>query len=149
MRRLPLLSVLLAVACTPVTQTTSGAFAPATEPTPGMTGMYTTTLAASDIPATASAELRNGTPGTWALDFREGSRFVVMFNGAEVVQGSYRLDGDRVVFATGETGPYACNVPAEYTVNRSGNQLAFTKVGTDTCEGRVLAITSRPFTRAP
>ena len=53
------------------------------------------------------------------------------------------------MFATGESGPYACNTPATYASQLSNGQLTFTQVGQDTCQGRVLAITSRPLTRQP
>jgi hypothetical protein len=121
------LAVLLA-ACTP-----AAAPAPAPMARAGIVGDYTTTLPS----------------GTWALAFHEGNHFVVSHNGSQVAQGPYRVNGDRIVFPVGETGPYACDTAAEYTWRVTGNELSFAPVGTDACDGRTMAIASRPFTRTP
>lgn len=93
--------------------------------------------------------MRSGSVGAWGLAFHGGDHFVVTHNGKQVVEGPYRVSGNQIMFATGESGPYACNTPATYTWQISNGQLTFTPVGQDACVGRVLAITSRPFTRRP
>jgi hypothetical protein len=154
MRRLPALLLPLLVACAPAAQHTGETPAPAAQaataaPAAGILGDYTATLSESDLSATAPQEARRGAVGTWGLAFHQGNHFVVTHNGRQVVEGPYEVRGNQIVFATGESGPYACNAPATYTWRVSNGQLTFTPVGQDTCQGRVLAITSRPFTRTP
>lgn len=154
MRRLSVLLLPLAVACAPAAQTTTtDGPAPAQEtamaaPAAWRTGNYTATLAASDFPASASAEARTQVAGAWEIQFHEGNHFVALQNGRQVVQGPYQVSGNRIMFSSGETGPFACNTPATYTWQTNNGRTTFTRV-IDECGGRVLALTSRPFTRAP
>lgn len=154
MRRSALLLLPLAIACARKAQAPADTAAPVTQaaaaaPAPGLLGTFTVTLSERDFPATAPQETRRTSVGTWALAFHEGNHFVVTHNGRQVVEGPYRVRANEVMFATGESGPYACNTPATYAWQLSNGQLTFTPVGQDTCQGRVLAITSRPFTRQP
>jgi hypothetical protein len=155
MRRLAVLSALLLAACAPAAQTpTSGAMstggAPMDAPQTGIMGNYSTTLAAADLPSTAPQEMREQLTGTWVLAFHGGNHFVVTHRGAEALQGHYQVQGNRIMFGTGETGPYACNTPATYTwETNAGGQLTFTLVGTDECDGRVAVLSARPFSRVP
>ena len=156
MRRLSLLVLPVVISCAPAAQSNAGTViaAPAAQtgtvaPAAGILGDYTVTLAETDFPATASEQERSSTVGTWGLAFHGGNHFVVTHNERQVVEGPYRVNGDQIMFATGESGPYACNIPATYTWQMSNGQLSLTPVGQDTCTGRVLAITSRPFTRRP
>ena len=141
--RIPaMLSLLLLAACS----VSAGGYS---TPRGGIMGNYSATLAAGDFPATAPAEMRSQLAGPWMLAFHEGNHFVVSQNGSEVVQGHYEVNGDQISFGMGETGPYACNTPATYTWRVSGNQLTFALVGTDACDGRMMVLAARPFTRAP
>ena len=156
MRRLSLLVLPVVVSCAPAAQTNTDMTTPApaaqtttAAPAAGILGDYTTTLSETDFPATAPQQTRSGSVGTWGLAFHQGNHFVVTHNGKQVVEGPYRVSGNQIMFATGESGPYACNTPATYTWQISNGQLTFTPVGQDACVGRVLAITSRPFTRQP
>ncbi len=154
MRRLSVLSVLLLAACAPAAQPAahgSGSMPQAgtAQPADGILGDYTLTLAASDFPASTPQEMRSRGAGTWGFAFHTGNHFVVSHNGQQVAQGPYQVSGNQVTFGTGESGPYACNVPAAYSWRLSNGQLTFTLVGTDACDGRVLALTTRPFTRTP
>ncbi|HEU0302222.1 MAG TPA: hypothetical protein VFR37_22385 [Longimicrobium sp.] len=156
MNRLAALPVLLLAACTPATQSSDGAGAmpPPAPPPPAMAapsilGDYTVAIAAADVPASAPAEMRDGLVGSWRIAFHGGNHFVVNYNGQDVVQGHYQLSGNQIMFGTGETGAYACNTPATYNWARNGNQLTFTLVGADACDGREIVLTSRPLTRAP
>jgi hypothetical protein len=116
-------------------------------PAAGLLGEYRVTLAESDFPATAPQ--RETSAGIWALVFHAGNHFVVTHNGRQVVEGPYQTKGNQLLFATGESGPYACNAPVTYTWQLSSGQLTLAPVGQDPCSGRVLAIASRPFTRQP
>jgi hypothetical protein len=87
--------------------------------------------------------------GAWEIQFHEGNHFVVMRNGAQVSQGPYQISGNRLTFATGETGPYACNVAATYTWQTTGTQTTFAPVGTDTCRGRAAILSNRAFSFSP
>lgn len=160
MHRLSVFSVLLIVACAPAAQTTTGgsgataqagatARAGMAAPGAGFMGNYTVTLAESDIPATAPQELRTGTVGTWRIAFHPGNHLMVSYNGKDVVQGPYEIRGNQVTFGAGDTGPYACKTAATYTWQVSNGQMTFTPVGTDTCQGRVLALTTRALSREP
>lgn len=154
MRRL-LLLLPLAIACAPAAQTgTTDSPAPAPQsamaaPAAWRTGNYTATLAAADLPANAPPEMRTQITGAWELQFHDGNHFVVMQNGKQVVQGPYQISGNRITFSTGETGPYACNMPATYTWQTTNGQTTFTPVGNDPCRGRAVALTTRPFAFAP
>lgn len=154
MRRVPVLISLLLAACAPAAQTandTPSSAAPASAPAAaaGLLGDYTVTLSESDFPPTTPAQTRNASVGTWAIAFHPGNHFVVMHNGRQVLEGPYQVSGNQVMFSTGESGPYACNTPVTYTWRVSGDQLTFTPVGQDACQGRALAITTRPLTRQP
>jgi hypothetical protein len=154
MRRLPIVLFSLLAACAPAAQTRPDGPAPA-EPTTmaapagGIMGSYTVTLAASDLPAGMPPQAQSRAVGTWGLAFHEGNHFVVTHEGRQVIEGPYRAVGDRLMFATGESGPYACNTPATYTWRTNNRQTTFTPVGADPCPGRALALTTRPYTRAP
>lgn len=156
MRRLLLLVLPVLVSCAQAAQSDAGAAVPTpaaqtttAAPAAGILGDYTVTLSEADLPATAPVRMRTGSVGTWGLAFHEGNHFVATHNGRQVLEGPYRVSGNQIMFATGETGPYACNTPATYAWQISDGQLTFTAVGQDACMGRVLAITSRPFTRRP
>ena len=156
MRRLLVLVLPLVVACAPAAQSNT-AMTPAAltaqpavaAPAAGILGDYMVTLSETDLPATVPQQTRSGSAGTWGLAFHQGNHFVVTHNGKQVVEGPYRVSGNQITFSTGESGPSACNTPATYTWQISNDQLTFTPVGQDACQGRVLAITSRPFTRRP
>lgn len=156
MRRLSLLVLPVVISCAPAAQTNTDMATPTpaaqtttAAPAAGILGDYTTTLSETDFPGTAPQQTRSGSVGTWGLAFHQGNHFVVTHNGKQVVEGPYRVSGNQIMFATGESGPYACNTPASYTWQISNGRLTFTPVGQDACVGRVLAITSRPFTRQP
>ena len=151
MQRLSIFLVLLVAACAPATQTGAGGSGGMQETTmaaPAILGDYTVVFTEADMPASVPADMRAGSVGTWGLGFHAGNHFVVTQNGTQVVQGAYTLAGDRISFTTDE-GQYACNAPATYTWAVSNGQLTFTPVGTDPCEGRRMALTTRAYTRRP
>ena len=156
MHRLLALSVLALAACAPATQPSAGPDPTAPPPAPpsqmaapSILGDYTVAIAAADVPASAPAEMRDQLVGDWRIAFHGGNHFVVHHNGQEVLQGHYQLNGNQLMFGEGETGPYACNTAATYNWAVSGNQLTFTRVGADACDGRVIVLAARPLTRAP
>src|SRR5687768_10420295 len=94
----------------PATQTATAAQA-------WQTGSYRATITAGDLPAGAPAvELA----GAWEIQFHGGNHFVVRRDGAQVLEGPYQISGNRLTFAAGESGPYACNTVATYTWQMSG-----------------------------
>jgi hypothetical protein len=149
MRNLAVLLLPLAIACTPAQTTTTDSPAPETAMAAPVwrTGNYRATLQASDFPS-APEQMRTQVAGAWEVQFHEGNHFVAMQNGRQVVQGPYQISGNRIMFSSGETGPFACNTNATYTWQTNNGQTTFTRVNDD-CAGRVLALTSRPFTFAP
>lgn len=155
MTRFPLVLLLLAACATAPpepaaapepTPAAAPAAEPAAMPSSGIMGEYTTTLAPADVPTTMPDSIRNGMIGTWNIGLHDGGHVAVAFNGRPVVEGAYRVEGDRIMFSAEETGVYACRIPATYTWQMTGNQLSFTRVE-DTCEGRVVVLTTRPLTR--
>lgn len=150
MRRLSVLLLPLAVACAPAATTTTDSPAPAPQPAMAaqawQTGNYRATITAADLPVGAPAD---ELAGAWEIQFHGGNHFVVMRNGAQMLQGPYQISGNQLTFATGETGPYACNTAATYTWRMSGGQMTFTPVGTDSCRGRAVILGNRAFTSAP
>ena len=154
LRALALLN--LVAGCAPATQTNGSATSsmPATQPSAaaspaGLMGTWTATLADTDLPAAVPQESRAELTGAWVVAFHEGNHFVATHGGTQVVQGSYQISGNQLTFATGETGPAACNQPATYNWQVNNGQLTFTTVGQDPCGGRAVVLTSRPFTRQP
>jgi hypothetical protein len=154
MRRLALPLVALLAACTPSTMGTAPAAAPpamasAAPAMNGIIGNYTVTLVDADVPASMPGDARTNLVGAWTVAIHPGNHFVGSFNGNQVVQGHYRIEGDRFTFLADETGQSACTDEATYTFRRSGNQLAFTRVGDDPCAGRAVVLTSRPLMVGP
>lgn len=154
MRRLALLLPLL-VACTPAARSPDEApapapppaAAPAAAPADGVLGDHTVTITESDVPATAPADLRTGVAGTWAIAFHPGNHYVVTFNGQPAVEGTYRVEGDRLIIDPNDSGPRACGSGATYTFQTgSGGQVTFTRVEDD-CLGRRIVLATRPLTR--
>ncbi|HEX8693556.1 MAG TPA: hypothetical protein VF746_14130 [Longimicrobium sp.] len=141
MTKLPLLLLPVLVACATTVSVPAGSVAPA-----GIAaGTYTTTIAASDLPASAPAEMRSALVGTWEMIVDGSGRALVSFNGRQVVDTPYQVNGSEISFGT-DTGEYACNSPARYTWRMAGGQLFFTRIE-DSCQGRVVALTTHPWTR--
>ncbi|HEX8242548.1 MAG TPA: hypothetical protein VF541_03610 [Longimicrobium sp.] len=137
MSRLPLLVLPLLAAC--------ATMAPA--PTGLATGTYTTTIVAADIPAGAPADMAAGEVGIWRFTVMGNGHALVSFNGQQVVDATYQVNGSEITFGADDTGEYACHTPARYTWRISGGQLYFTRVE-DGCEGRVIALTAHPWSVA-
>jgi hypothetical protein len=152
MRNVSVLLLSLAAACAPAATTTTASPAPApaattAEPSAWRRGNYKATITAADLPAGAPAD---ELAGAWEIQFHEGNHFVVMRNGAQMLQGNYQVSGGRLSFlGAGETGPYACNVAASYTWQTTGSQTTFSPVGTDSCRGRAVVIGNRAFSFSP
>lgn len=113
---------------------------------PVITGEYTVTLAAADIPTALPDSMRQQMIGTWNIGLHEGNHVLVTFNGREVVQGPYMVSGSQVTFPANDTGPYACRAAATYGWQMNNGQLTLTRVQ-DECEGRVVVLTTRPLVR--
>lgn len=120
---------------------------PAPSPAGIVAGTYATTIVESDIPASAPApaEMRAGLVGRWEITVDGSGRALVRFNGQQVVEGPYQINGQEITFSAEDTGSYACRVPGRYTWRISNGELRFTKLE-DNCEGRVIALTSHPWT---
>ncbi len=111
-----------------------------------VTGEYAVTIALGDVPTTMPDSMRQQMVGAWTLALHEGGHSVVTHNGREVVQAPYAVSGNQFTLTAEDTGPYACKSAASYTWQMTGNQLALTRVQ-DTCDGRVVVLTTRPLTR--
>jgi hypothetical protein len=154
MRRLALPLLALLAACTPSAMGTAPAAAPpamasAAPAMDGIIGNYTVSLVDADVPSTMPADAHTSLVGMWVVMIHPQNHFVATFNGNQVVQGHYQVDGNRITFPVDESGPYACTDAATYTFRRSGNQLVFTRVGDDPCAGRAVVLTSHPLMVAP
>jgi hypothetical protein len=155
MRRLALPLALFVAACTPMATAPA---APPAAPAPmaaaapgtGVVGNYTVNLTNADMPGDMSADMRTGLVGMWNIAIHPQNHFVVTYNGSQVVEGPYRMNGNQITFTGGESGQYACSDPATYTVQRASNgQLTFTLVGSDPCPGRSVVLTTHPLAVAP
>lgn len=111
-----------------------------------MTGEYTVTLAAADLPPTMPDSMRQQIVGTWTIAFHGGGHAVVAQNGREVVQAPYAISGDRFTLTADDTGPYACKSEGTYAWQMSSGRLTLTRVR-DECEGRVVVVSTRPLVR--
>lgn len=111
-----------------------------------ITGDYSVTLAAADIPAAMPDSMRQQMIGSWIIALHDGGHFVVTHNGREVVQGPYVVSGNQVTLTAGDSGPYACRTTGSYTWQMSNDRLTLTRVR-DQCDGRAMVLTTRPLTR--
>lgn len=110
-------------------------------------GTYSTTIAASDIPAGASADMQSGMVGMWELVVDRPGHAIARYNGQQVVETGFEVQGNQVTFSN-DTGPYACNAPGTYTWEMTAAGLRFTRVN-DPCDGRAVALTVHPWARRP
>jgi hypothetical protein len=117
---------------------------PATSEAPGATiagRTLTTTVTAEDATAEPLAV------GTWDLSLREDGSFEVTDASAEThVQGTYRIEGDRIVF-TDVGGPGMCeeDPEGEYRWSMEGDEVSMTAID-DTCPGRLTVLMAHPLT---
>lgn len=149
---MPKLSLLLVsaliAACTPAPGAAPGApapMAPATAPAAFPTVTYTLTISPTDLPASAPEEMRAGMSGAWEVSFGTDGRFHASFNGREVVDGAYEVNGNELVFGE-DTGDYACHARARYTWHATATELHLSRVE-DSCTGRAAALTAHPLVR--
>jgi hypothetical protein len=107
------------------------------------------TIAGRTLTTTVTAEEATAEPlaaGTWDLRLAEDGSFEVMDANAEQhVQGTYRVEGDRIMFMDAG-GPGMCEDPdGEYRWTMDGDEVAMTVVD-DTCPGRLTVLTAHPLT---
>jgi len=141
-----LLAALAACSTMPHGTASSSAMAPA--PAGFGPGVYSVTLAEADLPYSEIAAGRApGMVGTWELTVDAASHAVVRFNGQEVVDMPFQVQGNQITFAEGN-GRYACSGPGRYTWAATAAGLRFTRVE-DPCTGRMAALTARPWTKRP
>lgn len=108
------------------------------------------TIAGETLTTTVTAEEASAEPlavGTWDLTLAEDGRFEVADASGEThVQGTYRIEGDRIVF-TDASGPGMCegDPEGEYRWTMAGDEVSITIVD-DTCPGRLTVLTAHPLT---
>lgn len=108
------------------------------------------TIAGRTLTTTVTAEEAAAEPlaaGTWDLALSEDGTFEVTDANAEGhVQGSYRIEGDRIIF-TDASGPGMCedDPEGEYRWSMAGDEVSMTAVD-DTCPGRLTVLTAHPLT---
>ena len=108
-------------------------------------GTYAVTIVAGDIPAAAPADMAAQLVGPWVLAFGDNGHALVSFNGRQVVDAPFTVNGNELILPT-DTGEYACNSTARYTWHAMGNELHLTKVE-DACDGRAVVLTAHPLVR--
>ncbi|HEU4556201.1 MAG TPA: hypothetical protein VFS20_00080 [Longimicrobium sp.] len=147
---MPKLTVLLLAtlaACSNIPRGTASP-PPAAAPAAFGPGVYSVTLADSDLPYSAvAAGMSLRVVGTWEMTVDRPGHAVVRFNGQEVAEMPFEVQGNQITFAGG-TGQYACPNSGRYTWEITAAGLRFTR-GEDTCHGRTIALTSRPWTKRP
>jgi hypothetical protein len=151
MARLSLVLLAALAACTPASTST---MPPPPQPAAAMpmpagigNGTYSTTIVAADLPAGASADMQSGLVGMWELVVDRPGHAVARYNGQQVVETQFEVQGNQVTFSN-DTGQYACNTPGSYTWETTAAGLRFTKVN-DPCDGRAVALTVHPWARRP
>ena len=108
------------------------------------------TIAGRTLTTTVTAEEATAEPlavGTWDLALSEDGSFEVTDASAEQhVQGTYRIEGDRIVF-TDASGPGMCeeDPQGEYRWTMAGDEVSMTVVD-DTCPGRLTVLTAHSLT---
>lgn len=108
------------------------------------------TIAGRTLTTTVSAEEATAEPGaagTWNLTLAEDGSFEVTDATDQThVQGTYRIEGDRVVF-TDASGAGMCeeDLEGEYRWSMAGDEVSMTAID-DTCPGRLTVLTAHPLT---
>lgn len=108
------------------------------------------TIAGRTLTTTVTAEEATVEPlaaGTWDLTLAEDGSFEVTDASDEThVQGTYRIEGDRIVF-TDASGPGMCeeDPEGEYRWSMARDEVSMTAID-DTCPGRLTVLTAHPLT---
>jgi hypothetical protein len=108
------------------------------------------TIAGRTLTTTVTAEEAAAEPmaaGTWDLALAEDGGFEVTdANAEEHVRGTYRIEGDRIVF-TDDSGPGMCeeDPEGEYRWTMAGDEISMTPLD-DTCPGRLTVLTAHSLT---
>jgi hypothetical protein len=140
----------LVAACTPMS--TPAAAPPMAPPAANMApagfpmGTYTTTVVAGDVPAGAQAGMSDAIVGPWAIAFGSNGHALVTFNGRQVVDAPFTINGNQLIFSGDDTGEYACHSQARYTWHAAGNELHLTRLE-DTCDGRPVVLIAHALVR--
>ena len=112
-----------------------------------LAGSYSAVLSADDVKA---VKVVNGRQlvGTWTLVFKGDGTFEVKMNDVSHVKGTFTLAGDELTLSD-KTGDFACvegNAPqGVYKITRAAETLTFEKVKDETCPGRAMALTLKPY----
>ena len=147
---MPKLTVLLLAAVAACSTTSPGTAPPprAAAPAAFGPGVYSVTLADSDLPYSAvAAGMSMRVVGTWEMNIDRPGHAVVRFNGQEVAEMPFEVQGNQITFEGG-TGQYACQSSGRYTWETTADGVRFTR-REDTCHGRTVALTSRAWTKRP
>jgi hypothetical protein len=84
----------------------------------------------------------------WLLSIAQSRAFAIARNGKVVVGGKVKIKGSRLTFHE-VVGPIACKgaqATGVYSFSLSGKTLKLKRVR-DSCQGRILVLTSRAFTK--
>jgi len=111
-------------------------------------GIYTTTIAGSDVPPEFPPDVASILVGQWQIEFTEGGTYIVTKDGDIVVIGRYTSHSSRFVM-TDLQGALACTdapgiATGVYRWSLANNQLELLSV-LDRCAGRQLVLTTRPL----
>ena len=152
MSKLPLLLLAALAACAPMSSGTAPPAAPPAAmdmaPAAGFpTGVYASTLADADLPASITGDMRTGMVGNWEIAIDRPGHALVRYNGQQVVEAPFEVQGNQITFSN-DTGQYACQTTGRYTWAMSGSELRFTRIE-DPCDGRAAALTVHPWTKRP
>jgi hypothetical protein len=111
-------------------------------------GSYQTTIKLADARGRMQSTPADSMTGTWTLAFDDKNHLIVKRGETQIADASvHPRAGGRLYFDGKDVGNGACKSTATYRFAVKGNQLTFRKVGTDKCDGRVVVLTSHPFTR--
>jgi hypothetical protein len=105
---------------------------------------YTTTIVAGDLPAGAPADMRDAIVGPWEIAFGSNGHALVTYNGRQMVDAPFTVNGNQLVMGADDTGEYACHSAARYTWHATSTELHLVRVE-DSCDGRPVVLTAHPL----
>ena len=111
-------------------------------------GAYTSSIAATEIPAGIPTEARPIFVGEWTMNLGDDHRYRIAKDGKVLVEGHFDSSAKEIRF-TDESGDLACAAEMKtgsYHWVFEDKKLTFTSIGDD-CDGRRLVLTVHPWTQ--
>jgi len=112
------------------------------------TGVYSTTVTVTDIPATFPPEFVELLVGEWQTEYTSAGSYIVTKDGSIVVVGRYTSNATHLIMSDLQ-GAYACTdepgiATGVYNWSLNGNELTLSPIR-DRCVGRSAVLSAHPM----